>query len=192
MEGGGFVGEGGAANARADDSQTAVKRKRKRKTASSSSSSSSSSTRRFSRGGGRRSTTTKFEVVGSEEARAKTPKVYDVGVTCKQHWREMAKKIMEPWDETGITRDSMDKIPLSVMGHTPMRLRVIRGKLHCVVDPRLEAIKTKLGLKTYRARQPRAAASTIISRALRRLPMATTAPAAAATTATTTMTEGAG
>ena len=32
-----------------------------------------------------------------DEARAKTPKVYDVGVTCKQHWRKMAKKMLEPW-----------------------------------------------------------------------------------------------
>lgn len=90
-----------------------------------------------------------FEKVGSDEARAKTPKVYDVGVTCKQHWREMAKKMLEPWAE-GVQRDSMGKMPKSVLGHTPMWLRVIRGKLHCVLDPRFK--NDQLRLKPYRAR----------------------------------------
>lgn len=90
-----------------------------------------------------------FEKVGSDEARAKTPKVYDVGVTCKQHWREMAKKMLEPWAE-GVQRESMGKMPKSVLGHTPMWLRVIRGKLHCVLDPRFK--DDQLRLKPYRAR----------------------------------------
>ena len=44
----------------------------------------------------------------------------------------------------------MGKQPKSVLGHTPMWLRVVRGKLHCVIDPRFAT--DTLRLKPYRAR----------------------------------------
>lgn len=121
---------------------------------STTSSRSSRSGRGGRGGGGARKGGGKFEKVGSDEARAKTPKVYDVGVTCKQHWREMAKKMLEPWAESGVRRESMDKIPISTITHTPMWLRVVRGKLHCVIDPRVEKLSRAGSLRTkiYRAR----------------------------------------
>ena len=44
----------------------------------------------------------------------------------------------------------MSKIPLGPLGHTPMWLRIVKGKLHCVKDPRFNGMT--LRLKPYRAR----------------------------------------
>jgi hypothetical protein len=61
---------------------------------------STSSSRDARRGGGRPvRKKTRAEKVGSDEARRKTPKVYDVGVTCKKHWQGVVQKMLEPWKE---------------------------------------------------------------------------------------------
>jgi len=111
------------------------------------SSSSSSSSFRSSHGALRRKSLR--EKVGSDEARRATPKVYDVGVTCWQHWRNTVQKLLHPWAD-GVHRESMTKVPLETVSHTGMWLRVVRGKLHCVLDPRMANLT--LRLKPYRAR----------------------------------------
>jgi len=81
--------------------------------------------------------------------RAKAPKVYDVDDSCKIHWKKTAKELLIPWAESGVQRESLGRVPLAALTHTPMWLRIVKGRLHCVRDPRFKHLR--LRMKLYRA-----------------------------------------
>jgi len=90
-----------------------------------------------------------LERVGTDEMRAKAPKVYDVDDSCKIHWKKTAKELLIPWAESGVQRESLGRVPLAALTHTPMWLRIVKGRLHCVRDPRFKRLR--LRMKLYRA-----------------------------------------
>lgn len=95
----------------------------------------------------------RFEAVGTDEARAKAPKVYGTDTTCKEHWRKMAKRMLEPWAD-GVNRESMNKVPWYPISSTSLWLRNVGGSLKCVLDPRIKehAAAGNYSAKVYRAR----------------------------------------
>lgn len=73
--------------------------------------------------------------------------------SCEFHWNCTVTKLLSPWLSKNkfIDRAELSNMNVSKFAHTPLLLRVLKGKLYCVQHPGVREIKSKLRLKAYRA-----------------------------------------
>jgi len=71
--------------------------------------------------------------------------------SCKTHWNCTAEKILKVWSTIERSDVSGSDVNVSSFKHTPLLLRVAKGKLHCVQHPRVKDISNNLTIKAYRA-----------------------------------------
>ncbi|CAL6334477.1 unnamed protein product [Bathycoccus prasinos] len=77
--------------------------------------------------------------------------------SCKAYWDCTAQLLLEKWaidaqwTTYNISRSSLEDLDINQIGHTPMWLRIVDGKLFCVRHPHLRRNKVKLRMKMYRA-----------------------------------------
>lgn len=73
---------------------------------------------------------------------------------CNFHWNCTIKKLLKTYTDIGfINRNDLtgEGVQVSNFMNTPLLLRVVKGKLHCVQHPRVREVKDKLTIKAYRA-----------------------------------------
>lgn len=75
------------------------------------------------------------------------------GKACEIHWNCTVQRLLSPWllQNRSINRATLHKLNVSRIGHTPLLLKVSKGKLYCVRQPGLRGIKENLRIKAYRA-----------------------------------------
>ncbi|CAL6334842.1 unnamed protein product [Bathycoccus prasinos] len=73
--------------------------------------------------------------------------------SCAHNWDCVVAKLLSPWLSKNrfIDRAELSNMNVSKFAHTPLLLRVVKGKLHCVQHPRFRKIKNNLRIKAYRA-----------------------------------------
>ena len=68
--------------------------------------------------------------------------------SCKAFWHCTAEGLLQSMNRT-VSRQDFGKLEIEQIGHTPMWLRIVSGKLHCVVHPNFQVKRYRM--KVYRA-----------------------------------------
>ena len=73
--------------------------------------------------------------------------------SCSVHWNCTVTKLLDTWltENLVISRDDLSRMNIRNFLHTPLLLRVLKGKLYCVLHPKMREVKKNLTIKAYRA-----------------------------------------